>query len=133
MTITKLLDDCRRFNVKLSLAVDYEGPEGAFANGLADRLRDRKPELIRVLSCQEGHSIGLPIADWRYEWLQEVGVLSVRCSHSRKEQVKNLLLDLMKITPRNLDEWIQLSHKIRDTEYELRTAGDLPSLPNFQD
>jgi hypothetical protein len=133
MTTVELIAECERQGVVLAPALDYDGPEGALARGLEDRLRERKMEVIRALVGPDGSdSRDRPAGpDWRFEWLREVGMLALRWRDATDAEVKALLRELIAETPATLAEWLRMGAMIRDVEYDLRRAGKLPEIPNF--
>jgi hypothetical protein len=133
MTTTELLEECRAAGVTLSPALDFEGPEAALAAGLETRLRDRKLDVIRALvgSAASDPRSGWFGTDWRFEWVQEVGLLYLRLRDSPDGDVKALVRELLAETPRTLDEWLILAEMFRDAEADLRRTGKLPPIPNF--
>jgi hypothetical protein len=134
MNVTDLIAECHRHGVTLAPALDYEGPDGVLDGGLEQQLRDQKVEVIRELVGPAG---GNPTSgprgpDWRFEWLREVGMLALRWRDATDSEVKALLRELLAETPRTLPEWLILGEMIRDAEADLRRAGKLPPVPNFE-
>lgn len=133
MSTTDLLEECRRAGVRLTPALDYEGPEAALAGGLEARLREHKLDAIRALVGAAASDVkaGWFGTDWRFEWVQEVGLLYLRLRDATDGEVKAVLRELLAETPRTLDEWLILAGMIRDAEADLRRIGKLPPIPNF--
>ena len=134
MSTTELLDHCCQAGVTLTPALDYEGPEAALAGGLEVRLKERRVDVIRRLvgSSSDDPRAGWFGTDWRFEWVQEMGLLYLRLRDSPDPEVKALLRELLVETPRTRDEWLILGGMIRDAEAELRRTGKLPPVPNFE-
>lgn len=133
MSAIELLEECRRLGVALSPALDVDGPDGVLTAGLEARLRDLKVDVIRLLV---GEAAADPRAgwfgtDWRFEWVQDVGLLYLRLRASPDADVQGLIRELLAETPRTMDEWLALGAIIRDAEADLRRAGRLPPVPNF--
>jgi hypothetical protein len=133
MIITTLLEQCRVDGVKLTPALDYEGPEAALAKGLEAKLKQHKHDVLRRLlgSAATDVRAGWFVSDWRFEWVQEVGLVCLRQRESADGEVKALFRELLNETPRTLEEWLVLGTMIRDAEADLRRAGKLPPVPNF--
>src|SRR5262245_48706195 len=133
MSTMELLEECRRAGVTLTPALDFEGPEAALAGGLEARLKERKIDVIRTLvgAATTDARAGWFGTDWRFEWVQEVGLLYLRLRASPDPEVKALLRELLVETPQTQDEWLILGGKIRDAEADLRRAGKLVPIPNF--
>src|SRR2546430_2323947 len=133
MNISALFEECRRAGVKLTPALDYEGPAAALDGGLEAKLTGHKFDVLRRLlgSASTDVRAGWVGMDWRFEWVQEVGALYLRLRDSPDAEVKALLREVLAETPRNLEEWLALGAMIRDTEADLRRAGKLPPIPNF--
>ena len=133
MSTTDLLEECRRAGVTLAPALDYEGFEAALSGGLEARLKERKIDILRTLvgAATTDPRAGWFGTDWRFEWVQEVGLLYLRLRDSPDAEVKALLRELLVETPRTRDEWLKLGAMIRDAEADLRRAGKLPAVPNF--
>jgi hypothetical protein len=133
MSTTELLDACRQAGVTLAPALDYEGPEAALSGGLEDRLKEQKIDVIRMLvgAATTDPRAGWFGTDWRFEWVQVVGLLYLRLRDTPDPEVKALLRELLVETPRTRDEWLKLGEMIRDAEADLRRAGKLPPVPNF--
>jgi hypothetical protein len=134
MSTTELLEECQRAGVTLTPALDYEGPEAALAGGLEARLKERKIDVIRMLvgAATTDPRAGWFGTDWRFEWVQEVGLLYLRLRDSPDADVKALLRELLVETPQTQNEWLVLGAMIRDAEADLRRTGKLPPVPNFE-
>lgn len=133
MIINDLLEQCHKAGVKLIPALDYEGPAIAFANGLEAMLKEHKNDVLRRLlgSASSDVRAGWFGSDWRFEWVQEVGLLFLQMRDSPGPEVKALYRELLAETPRTQDEWLVFGAMIRDAEADLRRAGKLPPIPNF--
>jgi hypothetical protein len=133
MSTIRLLEECRAAGVTLSPALEFEGPEAALAAGLEACLQEGKLDVIRVLvgSAASDPRAGWFGSDWRFEWVQELGLLYLRLLESPDPEVKALYRELLAETPRTRDEWLILGGIIRDAESDLRRAGKLPPIPNF--
>ena len=89
MTTSDLLEECRRAGVTLAPALDYEGPEAAFSGGLDGRLKEQKIDVLRMLvgAATTDPRAGWFGTDWRFEWVQEVGLLYLRLRDSPDAEV----------------------------------------------
>jgi hypothetical protein len=133
MSASDIIAECIQGGVDLTPALDFDGPDDAFAGDLEQRLRDHKVEVIRELVGRTGiEPRGGPAGpDWRFEWLREMGIVALRWREATDLHVKALLRELLDETPKSLDEWLILGGMIRDAEVDLRRAGKLPQIPNF--
>lgn len=133
MIATDIIAECIHAGVTLTPALDFDGPDEAFAGGLDQRLRDYKVEVIRELVGCPGVDLrgGPTPPDWQFEWLREMGILALRWREVTDPDVKAILRELLDETPKSLDEWLILGGMIRDAEVDLRRAGKLPRIPNF--
>jgi hypothetical protein len=133
MNTTKLITECSRLGIVLTPALDFDGPDEVLSDGVEQQLRDQKHEVIRELigpaTVEPRHAPTAP--DWRFEWLREMGMLALRWRDASDPDIKALLRELLAETPRTLTEWLRLGDMICGAEVDLRRAGKLPPIPNF--
>ncbi|HKB05371.1 MAG TPA: hypothetical protein VKD90_24315 [Gemmataceae bacterium] len=93
MSARDIIAECMEAGVTLTPALDFEGPESILAAGLEQRLRDHKFEIIRELvGGPQADPRGGPFPpDWRFEWLQVIGMLSLRYRDATDPDAKALL------------------------------------------
>jgi TubC N-terminal docking domain len=156
VTITDLLTACSSKGVRLANAggkLKVAGPDGALTPALLAGCEEHKSALLAVLppedveregiiaegngevsraevlaACEELQRIIDPSGcqDWRVDWVVTAGVLVHRVAACADEDVRQRLLDLVLLAPKDAREWAAYSVHIRNAEAELRSAGKLP-------
>lgn len=138
--------------------LQLRGPEGSIRPELATAAAEHKPTLLALLpplpspeqedqetkeereAIQQADGVEEEFlrqqvarhdySDWRSELLFELGLLTLRIQQCRDPIALTVLRKLQATKPTNLDEWLALGKRIRDTEIDLRRRWRLPpSIP----
>lgn len=133
MSPAALIAHCRDRGVALTPALDFDGPADALGADVIALLRDRKADILRHLVGPAGADPRAETyADWRSEWLRETGMLALRWRDAADAEVKAALREVLTETPRTEAEWLILEDIIGSAEFDLRRAGKLPPVPNYE-
>jgi hypothetical protein len=101
-----------------AVAIAWEGQGGCAPAQLAEAVAE-----------VEGHALAHcgSWADWRSEWIAEVGLLALRSVNAGDAQVRAQLGALIRAKPSTKEDWLTLGHQIFMIETELRQGGMLPA------